>query len=44
MDSLDFLSFVEVPSSRSGVRIPAEDTHRLTTSADSTDFLVTHTQ
>ncbi|MFC8244654.1 acyl carrier protein [Streptomyces chartreusis] len=40
MDSLDFLSFVEVLSERSGVRIEDEDTSRLTTLAASADFLV----
>lgn len=44
MDSLDFLSFVEVLSERSGVRIDDEDTTRLTTLADSADFLVAHTR
>ena len=40
MDSLDFLSFVEVLSERSGVRIEDEDASRLTTLAASADFLV----
>ncbi|MGC0336045.1 acyl carrier protein [Streptomyces sp. SLBN-8D4] len=40
MDSLDFLSFVEVLSERSGVRIEDEDTTRLTTLSDSADFLL----
>ncbi|QYX81839.1 acyl carrier protein [Streptomyces akebiae] len=40
MDSLDFLSFVEVLSERSGVRIEDEDTSRLTTLSGSADFLV----
>ncbi|MFF7311667.1 phosphopantetheine-binding protein [Streptomyces sp. NPDC008137] len=44
MDSLDFLSFVEVLSERSGVRIEDEDTPRLTTLSASTDFLVTHSK
>ncbi|MET8572906.1 phosphopantetheine-binding protein [Streptomyces sp. NPDC004783] len=44
MDSLDFLSFVEVLSERSGIRIEDEDTTRLTTLSDSADFLVAHTQ
>jgi acyl carrier protein len=44
MDSLDFLSFVEVLSERSGVRIEDEDTSRLTTLSGSADFLVAHTQ
>ncbi|WP_405577256.1 acyl carrier protein [Streptomyces sp. NBC_01092] len=43
MDSLDFLSFVEVLSERSGVRIEDEDAPRLTTLSGSTDFLVAHT-
>ncbi|MFC4463618.1 acyl carrier protein [Streptomyces xiangluensis] len=42
MDSLDFLSFVEVLSERSGVRIEDEDTPRLTTLSGSADFLVAH--
>ncbi|MFF5313299.1 acyl carrier protein [Streptomyces massasporeus] len=44
MDSLDFLSFVEVLSERSGVRIEDEDTTRLTTLSGSADFLVAHTR
>ncbi|KUL22188.1 acyl carrier protein [Streptomyces regalis] len=40
MDSLDFLSFVEVLSELSGVRIEDEDTPRLTSLAASADFLV----
>ncbi|MFF4585683.1 acyl carrier protein [Streptomyces sp. NPDC001388] len=40
MDSLDFLSFVEVLSERSGIRIDDEDTPRLTTLSGSADFLV----
>lgn len=44
MDSLDFLSFVEVLSERSGVRIEDEDTSRLTTLSGSADFLVAHMQ
>ncbi|MEU8677772.1 phosphopantetheine-binding protein [Streptomyces sp. NPDC048560] len=43
MDSLDFLSFVEVLSERSGVRIEDEDTPQLTTLSGSADFLVTRT-
>ncbi|WP_406411447.1 acyl carrier protein [Streptomyces sp. NBC_01614] len=43
MDSLDFLSFVEVLSERSGVRIEDEDAPRLTTLSGSADFLVAHT-
>lgn len=44
MDSLDFLSFVEVLSERSGVRIEDEDTPRLTTLSASAGFLVAHAQ
>ncbi|MET9132919.1 acyl carrier protein [Streptomyces antibioticus] len=40
MDSLDFLSFVEVLGERSGVRIDDEDTPRLTTLSGSADFLL----
>ena len=43
MDSLDFLSFVEVLSERSGVRIEDEDTPRLATLSASADFLVART-
>ncbi|MFI1731155.1 acyl carrier protein [Streptomyces acidicola] len=43
MDSLDFLSFVEVLSERSGIRIEDEDTPRLATLAGCADFLVAHT-
>lgn len=43
LDSLDFLSFVETLGERTGVRIDDEDTPRLTTLADSADFLVAHT-
>ncbi|MFJ7175996.1 acyl carrier protein [Streptomyces massasporeus] len=44
MDSLDFLSFVEVLSDRSGVRIEDEDASRLSTLSGSADFLVSHTR
>ncbi|MFD8234769.1 acyl carrier protein [Streptomyces sp. NPDC059696] len=44
MDSLDFLSFVEVLSERSGVRIEDEDAPRLSTLTGSAGFLVTRTQ
>ncbi|MCL6735165.1 acyl carrier protein [Streptomyces neyagawaensis] len=44
MDSLDFLSFVEVLAERSGVRIEDEDTSRLTTLSASADFLVARTR
>ncbi|MEV6408367.1 acyl carrier protein [Streptomyces bobili] len=40
MDSLDFLSFVETLSERTGIRIDDEDTPQLTTLSASTDFLV----
>ncbi|MFD0033081.1 acyl carrier protein [Streptomyces sp. NPDC055059] len=40
MDSLDFLSFVEVLSERSGIRIEDEDAARLTTLAGTAGFLV----
>ena len=39
LDSLDFLSFVEQLSSRTGVRIDEGDYPRLTTMATCTDFL-----
>ncbi|MGW6907049.1 acyl carrier protein [Streptomyces sp. NPDC054940] len=44
MDSLDFLSFVEVLSERSGVRIEDEDAPRLSTLSGTADFLVAHTR
>jgi acyl carrier protein len=44
MDSLDFLSFIEVLSERTGVRIEDEDTPQLTTLSGSVDFLVAHTE
>ncbi len=44
LDSLDFLSFVEVLSDRSGVRIEDEDTPQLSTLSRSADFLVAHTR
>ncbi|WP_460072899.1 acyl carrier protein [Streptomyces sp. YKOK-I1] len=40
MDSLDFLSFVEVLSERSGVRIDDEDAPHLTTLSGSADFVL----
>ncbi|MFF8990445.1 acyl carrier protein [Streptomyces sp. NPDC014983] len=43
MDSLDFLSLVEILSERTGVRIDDEDTPHLTTLSGSADFLVTRT-
>ncbi|WP_329317021.1 acyl carrier protein [Streptomyces sp. NBC_01262] len=44
MDSLDFLSFVEALSERTGIRIDDEDTPQLTTLSSSADFLVAHAQ
>jgi acyl carrier protein len=44
MDSLDFLSFVEVLSEQSGVRIEDEDTPRLATLSASADFVVARTR
>ncbi|MCW7986980.1 phosphopantetheine-binding protein [Streptomyces platensis subsp. clarensis] len=44
MDSLDFLSFVEILSGRTGIRIDDEDTPRLTTLDGCTRFLVERTQ
>ncbi|MEO3766745.1 acyl carrier protein [Streptomyces sp. B8F3] len=44
MDSLDFLSFVELLSERSGVRIEDEDAPRLSTLSGSADFLVARTR
>ncbi|MGX4695310.1 acyl carrier protein [Streptomyces sp. JNUCC 63] len=40
LDSLDFLSLVELLSERSGVRIDEEDYPELTTLSDATRFLV----
>ncbi|GAU69836.1 acyl carrier protein [Streptomyces sp. NBRC 110611] len=42
MDSLDFLSFIETLSERTGIRIDDEDTPRLTTLSGCVDFLVAH--
>ncbi|MEU6371277.1 acyl carrier protein [Streptomyces sp. NPDC046931] len=42
-DSLDFLSFVEILSERTGLRTDEEDHPRLTTLNDSIDFLVART-
>ncbi|NUP50452.1 MAG: acyl carrier protein [Catenulispora sp.] len=39
LDSLDFLSFVEILSDRTGVRIDEEDYSRLTTLAACAEFL-----
>ncbi|MCF3142516.1 acyl carrier protein [Streptomyces platensis] len=44
MDSLDFLSFVENLSGRTGIRIDDEDTPRLTTLDGCTRFLVERSQ
>ncbi|MDX3633441.1 MULTISPECIES: acyl carrier protein [Streptomyces] len=44
MDSLDFLSFVEVLSERTGLRIEDEDTPQLTTLSGCADFLVAGTR
>ncbi|MGW5114259.1 acyl carrier protein [Streptomyces noursei] len=44
MDSLDFLSFIEILSERTGIRIDDEDTPRLTTLAGSTRFLLTRAE
>jgi len=42
MDSLDFLSYIEILGERTGVRIDDADTPRLTTLSGSADFLVAH--
>ncbi|WP_055491322.1 acyl carrier protein [Streptomyces sp. TP-A0356] len=42
-DSLDFLSFVEILSERTGLRIDEEDYPQLTTLRDTTEFLVVRT-
>jgi len=39
LDSMDFLSFVELLSERSGIRIEESDYPRLTTMTDCVDFL-----
>jgi acyl carrier protein len=44
MDSLDFLSFIETLSERTGVRIEDEDTSQLATLSGSADFLVARTE
>lgn len=44
MDSLDFLSFVENLSRRTGIRIDDEDTPQLATLSGSADFLVARAQ
>ncbi|MFF9481536.1 acyl carrier protein [Streptomyces sp. NPDC014733] len=43
MDSLDFLSFIETLSERTGIRIDDEDTTQLTTLSGSAGFLVVRT-
>ncbi|MGW0208407.1 acyl carrier protein [Streptomyces sp. NPDC003233] len=43
LDSLDFLSLVELLSERAGVRIDEEDYPDLTTLSDATRFLVERT-
>ncbi|MEU0768486.1 MULTISPECIES: acyl carrier protein [Streptomyces] len=42
MDSLDFLSYIEILGERTGVRIDDADTPQLTTLSGSADFLVAH--
>ncbi|GAU70511.1 acyl carrier protein [Streptomyces sp. NBRC 110611] len=44
LDSLDFLSFIEVLGRRTGIRIDDEDTPNRTTLSDSADFLVARTE
>ncbi|MER8161819.1 acyl carrier protein [Streptomyces sp. NPDC094472] len=44
LDSLDFLSFIETLSERTGVRIDDEDTPRLTTLSDCEGFLASRTE
>ncbi|WP_367325745.1 acyl carrier protein [Streptomyces sp. HUAS ZL42] len=44
MDSLDFLSFIETLSERTGIRIDDEETPQLTTLSASTDFLLARTK
>ncbi|MBU3865774.1 acyl carrier protein [Streptomyces sp. 4503] len=44
LDSLDFLSFVETLSRRTGVRIDDEDTPRLTTLSGCAEFLASRTE
>lgn len=43
MDSMDFLSFVELLSERSGARIEDDDAPLLSTLSGSADFLVART-
>ncbi|MGJ3562087.1 phosphopantetheine-binding protein [Streptomyces sp. INA 01156] len=42
MDSLDFLTYIEILGERTGMRIDDEDTPQLTTLSGSADFLVAH--
>ncbi|WP_149549231.1 acyl carrier protein [Streptomyces marokkonensis] len=42
MDSLDFLSYLEILGERTGVRIDDADAPELTTLSGSADFLVAH--
>ncbi|MDW8806484.1 phosphopantetheine-binding protein [Streptomyces scabiei] len=44
MDSLDFLSFVEILGERSGIRIEDEDASRLSTLDGAADFLLARTR
>ncbi|MFE2183434.1 acyl carrier protein [Streptomyces sp. NPDC059455] len=44
LDSLDFLSFIETLSQRTGVRIDDEDTPRLTTLSGCAEFLTSRTE
>jgi acyl carrier protein len=44
LDSLDFLSLIELLSEQAGVRIDEEDYPNLTTLADTTRFLVERTR
>ncbi|MGG7569334.1 acyl carrier protein [Streptomyces sirii] len=44
MDSLDFLSFIEILGARTGIRIDDEDTPRMTTLDGCTQYLVERTQ
>ncbi|MFC5957236.1 acyl carrier protein [Streptomyces pratens] len=42
MDSLDFLTCIEILGERTGIRIDDEDTPQLTTLSGSVDLLVAH--
>ncbi|MGW4075804.1 acyl carrier protein [Streptomyces asiaticus] len=44
LDSLDFLSFIETLSQRTGVRIDDEDAPRLTTLSGCAEFLTSRTE